>query len=176
MMRCNTFELFDQVKTSFISALGSILLAEEAPVLDRIYDDNVQILKMRSILREKYESAKEAYHHEVNAYYGWFWGDSSFVNIIKVMTCFELIVGDVANLEQTLVLSQMGLDAVTTADFSRDATAKWRITKFWLLLGRAMVDFPDAPEFLVQQFTDDDGNGLYEKHLHHLYWHGFTWI
>ena len=27
MMRCNTFELFDQVKTSFMSALGSILLA-----------------------------------------------------------------------------------------------------------------------------------------------------
>lgn len=28
----------------------------------------------------------------------------------------------------------------------------------------------------LQQFTDDNGNGLYEEHLHHLCWHGFTWI
>ena len=185
MMRCDTYEYFDQLRKPFISVLGSILLDEEAPVLDKDYD-HVQILKIRSILHEKYENAKEAYKHEVNSYYGWFWADSTFVNIIKIMACFELFV-DKSNLEQTLALCQTGLDSVTEcvnkylsiydstilddpqvrrrradlyslhrlqlkllSNFSRSSTAKWRITKFRLLLSRAMSDFPDAPEFLAQ--------------------------
>ena len=46
MMRCDTYESFDVMKKPFISILGSILLDEEAPTLDREYDQ-VQMLKIR---------------------------------------------------------------------------------------------------------------------------------
>ena len=46
MMRSDTYENFDEMKKPFISILGSILLDEEAPTLDREYDQ-VQMLKIR---------------------------------------------------------------------------------------------------------------------------------
>ena len=39
-----------------------------------------------------YEEKKKRYADEISSYYGWFWGDSSFLGLIKIIVCFEFLV------------------------------------------------------------------------------------
>ena len=60
---------------------------------------------------EHYNLLKEEYNNKVISYYGWFWGDSSFVNIIKILACFEFLLGE--NLEAALGILENGIQIVS---------------------------------------------------------------
>ena len=60
---------------------------------------------------EHFNLLKEEYSHKVISYYGWFWGDSSFVNIIKILACFEFLLEE--NLEAALGILENGIQIVS---------------------------------------------------------------
>ena len=65
----------------------------------------------RSSILEHFNLLKEEYSHKVISYYGWFWGDSSFVNIIKILACFEFLLEE--NLEAALGILENGIRIVS---------------------------------------------------------------
>ena len=62
---------------------------------------------------EHFNLLKNEYTNKVISYYGWFWGDSSFVNIIKILTCFEFLLDENAHLEAALGILQNGIQIVS---------------------------------------------------------------
>ena len=65
----------------------------------------------RSSILEHFNLLKEEYSNKVISYYGWFWGDSSFVNIIKILACFEFLLEE--NLEAALGILENGIQIVS---------------------------------------------------------------
>ena len=59
---------------------------------------------------DEFNRLKDEYRNKVMSYYGWFWGDSTFLNMVKIMACFEFLVEK--NLEVAMEVMDKGYQVI----------------------------------------------------------------